>query len=148
MVTFSISVSSRAVLWLQLRAGQLVRSAGKSGQQCCSVLLQTVVTMEAGQCWLCGVEGVAECPHCRAVCSCPAHLPAHQVSPASCRPVVVSRIPGRGRALLAARDLAPLEPVLVEQAAVAGPGRDTATATVCVECLNPLHTDEKLGSRW
>ena len=72
------------------------------------------------ECFLCSAPCPAPCPHCRLVAACPAHTALHRAGE-RCAAWRVARLPGRGAALLATREIRPPELVLAELPAVVGP---------------------------
>ena len=71
------------------------------------------------------------CLECQLVACCPAHLPLHRPRD-SCLPVTVQEREGKGRVIVAARDIKPFEVVLVDRPAIVGPFDDARPQ--CVEC--------------
>jgi len=65
------------------------------------------------------------------VACCPVHLPLHRPRD-FCLPVTVEEREGKGRVIVAARDIKPFEVVLVDRPAIVGPFDDARPQ--CVEC--------------
>ena len=109
---------------------RLTRRAGRG------LPLTTDHAPAAPSCFLCSLPAVGLCTWCGVWPHCSQqHQRVHRPQ-SRCLPFRVSEVAGRGRGLLATRDIRPRETVLVEMAALTGPSLHTGP--VCPACLAPL----------
>ncbi len=82
-----------------------------------------------GNCYLCGKHNVPLCSHCNAVHACKLHHLTHYQNE-YCFPYTVSR-----NAIIASRQIQPLELILFERALNFGPKLHETGSQMCAECL-------------
>ena len=92
--------------------------------------------MEGTKCFLCGRPGAINCPFCGHIAFCgDKHLNVHR--PGSyCFPFTISSAEGRGRFLVATRDIAPQELILVDSPIVQTPY--TKSKAQCLQCYKKV----------
>jgi len=92
-----------------------------------------------GECFLCSRPSANKCPACQLVHYCSQdHLLTHRQQN-YCFPFRVRWRSGKGRCLVATRDIAPLELIMFDAAIVHGPQNNTVP--VCLECNTTLPAD-------
>ena len=94
-----------------------------------------------GACYLCESPTSRQCPTCPAFLCSDYCAALHTSTAGACLPYRVTTREGRGRVLVAARDVAPLELLVEEKAAALGPCQqvllfcvNTAVARVAADC--------------
>ena len=87
--------------------------------------------MGSTACFLCGVQDANTCIHCKMVSSCERHIAVHRIED-FCYPFTISSEEGRGRFLVATRDIQPGELILCDKPIVQTPY--TKSKAQCLQC--------------
>ena len=100
---------------------------------------------EEHACFLCQAPALHACEHCTAVYFCTdSHRQVHRPG-AECLPFSIHQSDTVGRYMVATRDIAALDTIMVERAAAVGPKlRNTA---VCLECWAGVDSDSYVACR-
>jgi len=85
-----------------------------------------------GQCFLCGRETSLLCPSCNLVYYCSQQCYIYHRQQNYCYPFRVVWKPGKGKCVVATRDIEALELIIFDQATVVGPRN--ISNEVCLEC--------------
>jgi hypothetical protein len=76
----------------------------------------------------------AACPDCGLLASCSAHLTIHRPV-GDCLPWTVAEVPGKGRTVVATRDIKPFQTIILDRPAIVGPFDDASSLlALCLEC--------------
>jgi len=98
-----------------------------------------------GECFLCCKPSPSKCPGCSVHYCSPDHLLAHRQH-GYCFPYRVKWKAGKGRSLVATRDIAPLELIMFDAAIVTGPQASSSPCPpVCPECCSSMQSSTTCG---